>query len=25
VDSGGWTPYWAFGTLRHFSNYAVAW
>jgi len=25
VDSGGWTPYWAFGALRHFSNYAVAW
>ncbi len=25
VDSGGWTPYWAFGALHHFSNYAVAW
>jgi len=25
VDSGGWTPYFAFGALRHFSNYAVAW
>lgn len=25
ADSGGWTPYWAFGALRHFSNYAVAW
>ena len=25
TDSGGWTPYWAFGALRHFSNYAVAW
>ena len=25
VDSAGWTPYWAFGALRHFSNYAVAW
>lgn len=25
VDSTGWTPYWAFGALRHFSNYAVAW
>jgi len=25
VDTGGWTPYWAFGALRHFSNYAVAW
>jgi len=24
-DSGGWTPYWAFGALHHFSNYAVAW
>src|SRR6266516_1543789 len=25
TDSGGWTPYWAFGALHHFSNYAVAW
>lgn len=25
ADSGGWTPYFAFGALRHFSNYAVAW
>jgi len=25
MDSGGWTPYWAFGALKHFSNYAVAW
>jgi hypothetical protein len=25
TDSGGWTPYWAFGALKHFSNYAVAW
>jgi len=25
TDSGGWTPYFAFGRLRHFSNYAVAW
>ena len=25
ADSGGWTPYWAFGALPHFSNYAVAW
>ena len=25
ADSGGWTPYWAFGALHHFSNYAVAW
>jgi hypothetical protein len=25
MDSGGWTPYWAFGALHHFSNYAVAW
>lgn len=24
TDSG-WTSYWAFGKLQHFSNYAVAW